>query len=55
MEGMLTVRKPEDCTSVFYRSYEVIVDLVRIVFGFPDREHTRRVPYKVTARQAGAE
>lgn len=52
IKGLLAVRTTENGLTIFYWGYEVIMDLIRVMFSGPDRSHTLTLPYKVTAQQA---
>ena len=43
-QGLLAVRTPENREAILDWNYEVIMDLVRIMLGCSDREHTLIVP-----------
>ena len=39
LEALFPVRNPKYCLAIFYRRYEMIMNLIRIVIRFPDRSH----------------
>lgn len=40
VEGLRAVRTSKDCFAVFDWRYEMVVDLVSVMFAGPDRAHT---------------